>query len=277
MPATHAVELPDTTAPWELPMPYGAGDQWACTVPDCGQPIESRWLCSKHRRRYERSGTPDGGSWIRPAEAAELDVIRLANAGTKQCVPWPHTILPSGHAAHRPRRGSWIRAVVATWEARHGRHVPRVPLHMTCGDWTCVNPDHLDGRDRPLLEPPGQPGRPPSVTDTQIAEAVILRREGATLYELGEWFEVAPRTIRRLITDANGGRDPRRDGHGYWLAKIRAASRTDITRSDLDWADRLRRLGVPWDEIAIWTGARHDALMAAHRTRATRVGVSDRS
>lgn len=274
---THGIELPDVDAPWELPMPYGATELWHCTAPDCDQPIESRWLCSKHRRRYQRSGTPAGGSWIRAVDAAELDVIRLSTATTKQCVRWPHTILPSGHAAHRPRRGSWIRAVIATWEARHCRHVPRVPLRMTCGDWTCVNPTHLDGRDRPLLEPAARPGRPPTVTDDQIAEAVVLRREGATLYELGEWFGVAPRTIRRLIVDANDGYDPRRDGRGYWLTKIRAASRTEITRGDLDWADRLRRLGVPWDEIAIWTGARHDALIAAHRTRTTRVGVSDRT
>ena len=114
-----------------------------CTIDGCDGPVkvQSRGLCNRHYRRYQRHGDPTGG---RPKHGSGMAFLQSI-AGTQEtdCIQWPFgkgrgTVHVDGRKEPAARTVCRLThgepPTEGRWEAAHS---------CLNGDNGCVNPNHI--------------------------------------------------------------------------------------------------------------------------------------
>lgn len=114
----------------------------ACAVEGCGCDTQGlKMYCRRHQRRYRLYGSPSGGGTDRGALMAWID----AHVGHKgdECLPWPFSFSSAGYGQVHWRRGN-IGAHRLMCQLAHGAPTgPALEAAHSCGNRSCVNPNHL--------------------------------------------------------------------------------------------------------------------------------------
>ncbi len=195
-----------------------------CEIPDCGNPVKARGLCTRHYKRLRRHGDPLGGASFRAARGEPMEFIESAlAANTEDCIEWPFSRDRDGYGklgqgrAHR--KVLEMASGPAPSDEHEAAHAPAV-----CHNRACINPKHLrwattaeNSRDRYI---DGTTCWGESGTSKLTARDVLAIRAdaaaGVSIPDLARRHSVTYQNIRHILIGKtwrylNGGLDEHKE------------------------------------------------------------------
>lgn len=135
---------------------------------------------------------------------------KIDRRGPDECWLWRGFKKPSGHGL-TTHKGLAIHTSRLAWVLTHGPIERDLCVNHRCDQAACCNPAHLylgTRRDNmidlwartPAAER-GERGRPYALSVEQVIELLELRRQGATLKDCAERFQVHIATVCRIVTE----------------------------------------------------------------------------
>lgn len=116
-----------------------------CRTEGCTRKQYGHGYCHAHYQRIRKTGTAgDKPIRLHNATAAEKIDLWTPEHQPGQCAPWQGRIASTGYGlVHIPTRGQKLAHRIA-YEVAHGVTLdPHTPIHHTCANRACVNPEHL--------------------------------------------------------------------------------------------------------------------------------------
>lgn len=123
------------------------GPRSPCSVATCPREVATRGLCARHAYALKKYGDAlyplrESGVTLREYMASRVELTPTSTG----CQEWIGAVSPRGYGrvALGGRGGPQRFAHRVAYEIAHGIVLdPWVPIHHTCGNTICVNPEHL--------------------------------------------------------------------------------------------------------------------------------------